>query len=66
MKSKILQSIPSNKSIRVDELSNYFSDINWETIDKILRDLIDEEKIDAIEGRSGKRINGKYGRVIRR
>jgi hypothetical protein len=63
---KVLQQISPDSSITVDELVRRFKGFEWKKLEKILMDLIDEEQIDGIEGKSSRRVHGKFGRVIRR
>jgi hypothetical protein len=65
-KNQIIKLIPKDTSISVDELKSHFQNTNIRFFTSVLVELIDEEKIDGIEGTSQIKILHRYGRLTRR
>jgi len=65
-KRSILSILATKKVISVDDLQKRLSDIEWNTLESGVQELIDEEKIDGSEGRSERKIQGRIGLLIRR
>ncbi len=66
VKQDILRKLPSRASITIDQLYRKLSHYPWTRVEKVLKDLVDDQIIDVADGNSSKKLYGKYGRIIRR
>lgn len=63
---KILQVIPAKGSITVDNIITRLPNYSWREIERSLNILVDKEKIDVADGSSTRKLNNRFGRIIRR
>lgn len=66
IKSEIMRMTRRGSSMSLDDLANKLSKYRWETVEKVILEMVDDEHFDVAESYSKKKINGRYGRIIRR
>lgn len=66
VRSYLLSKIPKGKSVNVDNLSKATKKYDWKIVESVVSDLVDEEFFDITEGKSDKKILGRFGMIIRR